>query len=193
MRLMDFFLPLMCLIGFTAHCIVNIIMDMNTRRTTSIFSAKNFSSMETPFVIEISVSPAFRTDELREYGYGQALYYFTGIDPHGNMLGWSEKDNKNFTKNAKDVFLELTTVKNLNEVIENIAIFDTKGEKGKEITVDIPLKPKVFSNSFVIDPSEIFDNNGDIQYLSFLPKYRENLTLTFTLIDRVFLCKNKPD
>ena len=138
-------------------------------------------------MIEISVSPAFKTDKLREYGYGQAYYYFYGIDPNGNLLGWSEKDNKNFTKNVRDVFLDITTVKNLNEVIENIATFNTKGEKGEEIAVDIPLKPKVFSNSFVINPLDLIGNNGDIQYLSFLPKCKENLTLQFSLIDRVCL------
>ena len=185
MKLCDCFVPVFCLLGFSIHTLITILLDLNTRKTTTEFSEKSFSSMELPFLFEISVTPAFKPDKMREYGYGQPFYFFQGTNNHNQFLGWSKDDSNKLSKSTKEIFEDITTIQNLNEVIEKIVIFSHSGDYTSNISVDVASQPMMMNNHFILDPSELVSTGGDLTYLSFLPRYKPNMTLHFSLIDKV--------
>ena len=88
-----------------------------------------------------------------------------------------------------ELFYHLSTVRNLNQILQEIHIISDSGAIDRNITnkeLDIPAKPFVFNNRFIIDLSKYYVTRGTkIRYISILPKLIPNTSLEMVLIDKV--------
>ena len=91
-------------------------------------------------------------------------------------------------KILSEVFYDMSTVQNLNEVIQNISLFSGHGMKSEvRIPVDMPTKPFVFNNRYVIDLSKHFPHGFHFHYISILTFVRPNMTIRIGFVDKVKL------
>ena len=92
---------------------------------------------------------------------------------------------------ALELFYHLATVSNLNQVLEEVHIYSDPDVIERKITnkeLDIPTKPFVFNNRFIIDLSNFVPKGTKMRYISILPKLMiPNSSLEISLIDKV--CK----
>ena len=92
---------------------------------------------------------------------------------------------------ALELFYHLATVSNLNQVLEEVHIYSDPDVIERKITnkeLDIPTKPFVFNNRFIIDLSNFIPKGTKMRYISILPKLMiPNSSLEISLIDKV--CK----
>ena len=91
---------------------------------------------------------------------------------------------------ALELFYHLATVSNLNQVLEEVHIYSDPDVIERKITnkeLDIPTKPFVFNNRFIIDLSNFVPKGTKLRYISILPKLISNSSLEIILIDKV--CK----
>ena len=88
-----------------------------------------------------------------------------------------------------ELFYHLATVSNLNQIVEEIHIYSKSDVIQRKITneeLDIPTKPFVFNNRFIIDLSKYISTGTKLKYISILPKLISNTTLEIILIDKVY-------
>ena len=107
MNIWSFVVPAICLLGFTAHTVINIVLDLSSGKTSAESSARNLSSMELPFVFQVSVSPAFNSTAMFASPYGQPFYYFKGTDNGtGRLVGWATRNSSSgqVIKNVSGIF-----------------------------------------------------------------------------------------
>ena len=82
----------------------------------------------------------------------------------------------------------MSTIKNLNEIIQNISVYNGAGMKTEvKIPVDIPTKPYVFNSRYVIDLSYHLPKGFKFHYISILPFVRPNMTMRVAIVDRVII------
>ena len=87
-----------------------------------------------------------------------------------------------------ELFYHLSTVRNLNQILQEIHIFSDSDDLKYNITnkeLDIPAKPFVFNNRFIIDLSKYITKGTKIRYISILPKLIPTTSLEIVLIDKV--------
>ena len=78
---------------------------------------------------------------------------------------------------------------NLNQIVEEIHIYSKSDVIERRITnkeLDIPTKPFVFNNRFIIDLSKYISTGTKLKYISILPKLISNTTVEIILIDKVY-------
>ena len=95
MDLCDIVVITICVIGFAIHTTINIVKDMNTKRTEAEVTYQDINKIEMPIVMIISISPSFHIDQVVKNGYPQPFYYFQGTDELGNPIGWRGKQQSN--------------------------------------------------------------------------------------------------
>ena len=111
MNIWSFVVPAICLLGFTAHTAINIVLDLSSGKTSAESSARNLSSMELPFVFQVSVSPAFNSTAMFASPYGQPFYYFKGTDNGtGRLVGWETKNSSDNGQVVKNVSGRLESI-----------------------------------------------------------------------------------
>ena len=89
-----------------------------------------------------------------------------------------------------ELFYHLATVSNLNQVLDEVHIYSDSDVIQRNITnkeLDMPTKPFVYNNRFIIDLSNFIPKGTKMRYISILPKLIPNSTLEISLIDKV--CK----
>ena len=87
-----------------------------------------------------------------------------------------------------ELFYHFATVSNLNQILEEIHIYSESDVIERKITnkeLDIPTKPFVFNNRFIIDLNNYISMGTKLKYISILPKLISNTTLEIILIDKV--------
>ena len=91
--------------------------------------------------------------------------------------------------NILELFYHLATVSNLNQIVEEIHIYSKSDVIERKITnkeLDIPTKPFVYNNRFIIDLSNYISKGIKLKFISILPKLIPNTSLEITLIDKVY-------
>ena len=91
--------------------------------------------------------------------------------------------------NILELFYHLATVSNLNQIVEEIHIYSESYVIERKITnkeLDIPTKPFVYNNRFIIDLSNYISKGIKLKFISILPKLIPNTSLEITLIDKVY-------
>ena len=88
-----------------------------------------------------------------------------------------------------EYFYHLTTVRNLNQILEEIHIYSDSDAIERNITnkeLDIPAKPFVYNNRFIIDLSKYVMKGTKMRFISILPKFIPNTSLEIVFIDKVY-------
>ena len=79
-------------------------------------------------------------------------------------------------------------MRNLNQILEEIHIYSETDSIARNIEnkeLDIPAKPFVYNNRFIIDLSKYVVKGTKIRYISILPRLIPNTSLEIVLIDKV--------
>ena len=87
-----------------------------------------------------------------------------------------------------ELFYHLATVRNLNQILEEIHIYSETDSIARNIEnkeLDIPAKPFVYNNRFIIDLSKYVVKGTKMRYISILPRLIPNTSLEIVLIDKV--------
>ena len=163
MELFNSIIPLLCLLGFLAHTIANWMQDFGSGRTEIVTTYRNLSSSDFPILFSLSVTPAFNVSKLEELGYGQPIWYFKGENFNDSFIGWNEPN-----KSVRETFESLVTVKNLNEIVPEIHLFNAINFSERVvIPVDIPVSPFYINNRFIVDISDYILKDFKIMWISF--------------------------
>ena len=79
-------------------------------------------------------------------------------------------------------------MRNLNQILEEIHIYSETDSIARNIEnkeLDIPAKPFVYNNRFIIDLSKYVVKGTKMRYISILPRLIPNTSLEIVLIDKV--------
>ena len=72
--------------------IANINERYNSNKTTATSSIVDLASIEFPLKISVLINPGFSSEEIRNAGYRDGFYYFSGLskfDHEKSHIGWA--------------------------------------------------------------------------------------------------------
>ena len=163
MNFFDIAIPVLCLAGFVAQIALNYVQDFGSGRIEVETVYSNLTARTFPVLFQLSLTPAFNVTKLAELGYGQPIWYFRGENFTDSFIGWNEQN-----KSVRETFESLVTIKNLNEIVPEIYIFDAINSSSPVIIpVDIPVQPFYINNRFIVDISDYILEDFKVMWISF--------------------------